>query len=496
MHKLIVIVVSSMVSVYASGQSHGDLSPLSLKQSEKITSSIDSADKSAKAKLDSTKRRLLFKIDSLKAKGLPTTTLQKRLDSLEQKLSADPLTIAQATIDNLEGKLNKPVDGFENAVNEKLNLMNEEGAAGANVPGAIALPGVDAPGASSPINTDLNAGGDLNVNNPLAEQLEGLGEVSKKVGDLQQLPQEKLNELKLVDEVSRVQSGVTQANELTDKVQSYQGDVKNIAQGNIGDVEALPRALEEEAMKMDELSGFQDQTGKLDEYKSLADKASDPNAMKEEAQQQAVTYAVNHFAGKEKVLQQAMDHMSKLKSKYRELDNLKDLPKRKPNEMKGKSFNERLVRGLTLQIQKSDDVWLDYNPYIGYRFYGRFTAGLGWNERVSIDGDLNFSLRERIYGPRAYADFKYKKGWSIRTDIERMNARPEVARTNTASAETGRQWFWSAFVGIRKEYQFVKGVKGNFQFLYNLYDDNDQSPYTSRVAVRIGFEGVGKPKVR
>jgi hypothetical protein len=44
----------------------------------------------------------------------------------------------------------------------------------------------------------------------------------------------------------------------------------------------------------------------------------------------ANTVAINHFAGKEEVLQAAMDKMSKLKQKYTELNNLKDVPKRKP----------------------------------------------------------------------------------------------------------------------------------------------------------------------
>jgi hypothetical protein len=193
------------------------------------------------------------------------------------------------------------------------------------------------------------------------------------------------------------------------------------------------------------------------------------------------------------VLQKAMDNMSKLKSKYTELSSLKDIPKHKPNEMKGKPLIERFVPGLTLQVQKTRDVLIDYNPQIGYRFFGRFVAGAGWNERFGVGKHFHFSLKERVYGPRVFAEFKIGKGFSIRTDAEKMNT--YVPSINTTDPDH-RAWVWSAFVGLKKEYKFWGSVKGNAQFLYNLYDDHHNSPYGDRVVVRMGFEFPMKKKVK
>jgi len=445
--------------------------------------------KANRNELDSLKQRLAVKIDSLQANGMSATSLRAKLDSIERKIDANRFYEVQSKLHEMESKLNKPIVDAEDAVNEKLNLMRSEGGANANLPGTVTAPELETTLTS--ISTEVNIPVLSDTGIPLQEDVKGVEGLSSKLSDLQDIPQQQLDKMNSVNGVEQVQSGLEKANDMTDKVQSYGSDVKSMAQGDFENVNELPATLEEEAMKINELTELQDQTGTLDNYRSLAEKAKDPNALMEEVKQQGFTYAVDHFAGKEEILQKAMEHMDKLKVKYKELDNLRDLPKRKPNEMKGKSLNERLVRGVTLQIQKSNNFWLDYNPYLGYRLYGRFTAGVGWNERVSIDNDLNFSLRDRIYGPRVFVDFAYRKGWSVRADIEKMNARAEVPQINQ-TGESNRQWLWSAFVGIRKEYKFSKRATGNFEFLYNVYDDKNQSPYSSRLAVRFGFEISGK----
>jgi hypothetical protein len=61
------------------------------------------------------------------------------------------------------------------------------------------------------------------------------------------------------------------------------------------------------------------------------------------------------------------------------------------------------------------------------------------------------------------------------------------AFASTGTDPNRHDWVWSVFVGMKKEYQFIKSVKGNFQFLYNIYDDRNSSPYVNRLNVRIGF---------
>ncbi len=442
--------------------------------------------------------------DSLKSVTLSTRHYTGQLDSLNR---LDPNKYTQqveSKANDLQNKVNQPASKIEGAVNEKLNLMNKEGGAGANLPSNANLPEGQLPGNVLPNtslqnpqlpNTQLNANNALgDIDNPLKEQMGKTGAVTEKINDVKGLPQEQIGKVKSMDEIQSAQSKLGEANALTDKAQGYSKEVKNIAKGDLSEVKEIPKAAEEQAGKLG-MNQLKEETGKFDQYKQMADKAKDPKALKEEMLKQAPKLAVNHFAGKEAALQQAMEKMEKLKSKYSEFNSIKDLPKHKPNAMKGKPLIERLTPGITLQLQRKGDVLMDYNPYIGYRFYERFTAGLGWNERFTIGKHIHLSLNNRIYGPRVFADFKIGRGFSVRTDIEKMNTYvPALTPNGYSTDKEYRAWVWSAFVGLKKEYKFSKRIKGNAQFLYNLYDDHDNSPYAERLAVRMGFELAMKKK--
>ncbi len=52
------------------------------------------------------------------------------------------------------------------------------------------------------------------------------------------------------------------------------------------------------------------------------------------------------------------------------------------------------------------------------------------------------------------------------------------------------------FLLSEEEYKFSKNIRGNFQTLYNVYDDHDNSRYADKLIVRIGFEFRMKKKKR
>ena len=210
--------------------------------------------------------------------------------------------------------------------------------------------------------------------------------------------------------------------------------------------------------------------------------------------------AIDHFAGKQDKLQAAMDQMSKYKQRYSNVQSIKDLPKKLPNEMHGKPLRERLVPGLSIQIQKRSDWWFDFNPYLGYRFTGRITAGLGWNHRIAFNFDKGeFNPDMYIYGPRTYGEFRIKKGFSGRLEVEVMNTPVRIPPSQDFATQ---EWVWSAMAGLKKEYRISKSLRGNAQVLYNLFNPHYKSPYTDRLNMRIGVVYVipakkpGKKKKR
>jgi hypothetical protein len=483
----------------------------------------------AKKALDSIKGGLQHQIDSLSHLSLPTDKYKRTLDSISQfspqtyldkvnhKVS-DVQSRINKPLDDLESKINKPVNDLEAKVNEKLTLMNNEGGAAANLPGNTNLQDINVPGADlkTPelnLNTDL----DLNLNvpgvpdiknpltdieNPLSGEMEQLDVLKDKVNGVKDIPQQQIDRLNpmaigSIDEVEAIQDKAGQANALIDKAQAYQQDVSKIAQGDLSQVEEIPKAIESRIASMDEMKELQKQTGQVTQYQEMLAKGNDPEALKAMAKEAAVKYATDHFAGKQEALHAAMDKMSKLKSKYSQVSSLKDLPKRVPNPMKNKPFIERLVPGFAFQIQKANTFMIDLNPTLAWRFTGRFTAGAGWNERLSFEKWNQVVAQDRIYGPRAFSSFSFRKGFSLKAEVEKMNTfvPTTVGTPFYGTNEARREWVWSVFAGFKKDYTFYKKIKGNVQVLYNLYDDHDNSPYVDRLNVRMGFE-VGMKKKR
>jgi hypothetical protein len=61
--------------------------------------------------------------------------------------------------------------------------------------------------------------------------------------------------------------------------------------------------------------------------------------------------------------------------------------------------------------------------------------------------------------------------------------------TRTPSLDPGqREWVWGAFIGMKKDYRFIKKVKGTASAMMRLFNPGDKSPYADVINVRFGFE--------
>jgi hypothetical protein len=163
--------------------------------------------------------------------------------------------------------------------------------------------------------------------------------------------------------------------------------------------------------------------------------------------------------------------------------------------MKGKPLIERLVPGLYFQYQQKNYNLFDFNLYAGYRISGRFTSGLGWNQRYAYDRRKHEwnSKQGGIYGPRAYVDFKLGKGFIAHLETEVMNTFvPSTLRTVTDIGH--REWVWGMMTGMKKEYKIYKNLKGTVLLQYNLFNPKFKAPYVDRLNSRIGFEYILKKK--
>ncbi len=444
--------------------------------------------------LDSTKRGLSHRIDSLKKLKLPTSKYERKLDSLNR---INPLKVVQqqeAKLAAAEQKVTGTVTGLERKADQELNAITKEAAGGVNVPGAN-LPGTNLPGVNLNANPNLNSSLSLpnnslpQLNNPINGNT-GLGDVQKDVNSVSGLPQKEMSDLKNVSEVSSAEKDMGEAGKLAQKATGYEKQISGVAKGDSASMAQLSNTAENDAKNIGGMKDLQKETGAVDNYKKLATQAEDPEALKKEATQQIQKQAVNHFAGKEQVLNGAMNRVNKLKQKYSSVKSLNDIPKRPPNEMHGKPFIERIIPGLTFVVLKVNrKTMLDFNPWIGYRFTGHLTAGAGWNERIEIS---HYRLSwQQVYGPRIFGEYKLKKGFSARAEVETMNTIVPPNQVPPNGDPNGRMWVWNTFAGLKREYKLFKHVKGNIQILYNvssLFNHHNINIYGDPLTVRMGFE--------
>lgn len=419
------------------------------------------------------------RMDSLNALQLSTEGLTGELDSVAQ-WKAQKLNTLDQKSEKLKQQFTQKIDSLDLPD----DLQAEAKALTAKIDGVnIADPTTALPtvGIDSPLAGLSTSGlGNLTseIDNPLAGTDGVLGDT-----DLGDTGLTNLGSVEMPDEVSEVT-----------------GQVQEVTSAVPQNVEDIPGAVEQQVTNIDEVSELQGELGDLGEAGELQQSVKslqDPDALKSQATAEVKKQAINHFAGKEEQLKAAMEKMAKYKKKYSSVQSLAELPKKRLNEMRNKPFIERLVPGITLQVSGGDAWTADFNPYVGYRFTTRLAAGVGWVQRVAYDRDHHdFSPALRIYGPRAYGEYKIAKGFSGHLNVEYVNTYVPPRFSSNPSDPEGREWVFSTMAGIKKQYHFLKRVNGTIYLLYNLYDPDNRSPYSDRLVTRIGFEFPFKKKPR
>lgn len=430
------------------------------------------------AKLDSAKAQLKSKLDSLTTLHLSTTRVANALDSVNQ-LSENLATGLNKKLQSLKDQAKGKIKELElpPELNEKVSAITGN-IEGFNISGSdLNLPALK--GGNTPVGK-LN---DLNPSLPTADN--PLAQVNTPgVGSITEL-----------ENITRDVSGVTEA---TGQISGYSQEARQLAKGNLSEVNNLPETAETKVVEMSGVNDIGKQTENLDQYKDLAAQAKDPEALKEQVVQHAQQAAINHFSGKEQQLQEAMETVAKYKKQYASVPDISKLPRKRPNEMKDKPFPERLVQGIALQVQtEGENVMVDFNPYVGFRFTGRITGGLGWNQRVAYNTKQRyFSSKAAIYGPRAFGEYDLWKGFCPRAEVEVMNAFvPPFAKPGTLDVGK-RQWVWGVFVGLKKDYRFIGGVRGTAMLMTRLFDPKHKSPYGDVINARFGFEFPVRKRVK
>lgn len=498
---------------------------------------IDSTQRALSGRLTSVQNRLKARSDSLRSLNLPTEKVDAQIAQLQSNIDSLKLPIPSVNVKQAEERLQKlntsvagrvekleqgvgihtkklptelqskvgSVSSITNSVTQQLpanplsgvNLPSGNGMPGnlnANLPGVTApslpgaslptggglpsangigtLPGINSPASATnvpaiPSANGLNTASGLPSANMPAVDLREATEISKQAGELGQIPGE--------------------ANQ-------YKEQLNQLKEGEI-DSAMVKKWMEENASRLKETKMLREQQQAIEKYKQMSERYRDPVAMKKELQKNAKELAFDKVAASQATVNEAVANMNKLKKAQGDVKTIDTQAKQKRvNPMHGKPFKERLLPAVSLQMQNGTNFLLDVNPSIGYHLTGRWTAGVGWNERIACNFSKGryFISEERVYGIRSYLQFRLLGQLTLRGEVETMNS--PVRQLNLPLDNGNRKWVWSYVAGIKQEFRISKHINGNAQVLYNLYDPKRESPYADRLLIRVGFEFPFQPK--
>ena len=391
--------------------------------------------------------RLQQKIDSMTNLQLPTGKLNSKLDSLQQ-LQQKTIGAWREEVTELKSKV---TSGFRE----------------------VTLP----PQMQEPLNSIKQS-----INNYT------IGDVNS---NLPSLPDVSLSQQLSIPQIPSFQNDLGKLTELSGQVKQWGGygkDIQSLAGGNLDQVKNIDKKLEEEALQR---SGANELSKQASQFKKDRPDSAMLVAMAKEALQPEINKsmkAINHFAGKEELLKEAMTSMESYKKKYSDVNDIAQLPKRAPNPLKGKPFFTRVVPGITFQTQNGTNFLLDINLYAQYKIRPRWEAGIGWVERLAFEEWNRLNTHYRAYGWRASGQYNIGKGFGLRVLPERINTLEWEYTPSGFQESENRQWVWNVMFGLRKEFTVYKNLKGNTEALYNLSETKITTLYRQKLMVRFGFE--------
>jgi hypothetical protein len=428
-----------------------------------------------KNKLDSVSSRLNNSIDSLSSLHLPRDQYYGKLDTLLKSTQARLNARLKYSTDSLNARSNEIMNRYQAKLESKkqrLDSLNKKYKLGMNL--------------QQP-DADISVG-ELKmakVGTPEFDQPEGQGH---------NIPASNFPKLD-VPEVENVKEKLGEVNDLTSEAKEYSEKVGELKKTDVKEeAKKLPGEIEKQAENIDQVEALKKelpQTNTVtDQVEDLKSKA-DPANLKNDAKTRTKKAFVDHFAGKDEAVKSGISQLEKYQKKYNSLADIRHLPKKRPNEMKGKPFIERLTPGITFQVYMLESNWkgIDISPSVEYWFSDRFRAGFSAGYRINVN-TKSFELedRDQVYMFRSLAHYKLGKGFFAHLDAEALRTKEYlVTKPPQPTDFNSRAWDYSLNVGIFKSYHISKHVRGTMVVLYDLTQIGETFN-VSQIGMRFGVE--------
>jgi len=184
--------------------------------------------------------------------------------------------------------------------------------------------------------------------------------------------------------------------------------------------------------------------------------------------------------------------LQELKNQFPGLNNAAEMPDFKPNEMRSKTFKQRLQFGTSFQFGKATNFLpgtADIGVQLAYKLNMKSSVGIGTGYKLGLGSGINnIKLSFAGMGLRSFVDWKLKGNFFVNGGFEyNYNASfrnfrdlPSYNSSNTSL------WKPAALIGINKKYKIGK-VKGNMMLLYDFLA-KQKAPQTQALVFRFGYD--------
>jgi hypothetical protein len=447
----------------------------------------DSITLSIKTKLDSATNKLNVAVDSLNALKLSTGQYVEKLNNLYHSFQDKTIKKLTNKSDSVQSFLNDKVSTMDSIISSKTHFLDSlvkanggkglkdlpelgdkfnpkvpelPNTAGLNIPSQTPNLGAKIPSMKNPVNTN-----------------HGLGSV-------------KMPEVKGLEKLTEVQDIISQASKYGDQISEVSEGAEKMKNGEGSEI--IEKTIEKEAMKLDGIADLSKGQKEIDALQKQVESLKNTDEKKQELEQMAKKEFVDHFAGKEEILNKKLDDIAKIQLKYRNVADARFLPKRPPNEMKGKPFIERLIPALTFQAFTGTDFMMDVSPSIGYRFTGRIRGGVGGYRRLIYLGDEKSLQAMKVNGYRLYNSVRIIKNFHSYIEVEQYQIK-DVASFKITNLRETDGWKTKLNIGIYHTYAIGKRFNGHAVLLYDVIKIKD-FPRAANSAIRFGIDYQFKKK--
>ncbi len=294
-----------------------------------------------------------------------------------------------------------------------------------------------------------------------------LPEVGEITGNLNKSPDS--TALDMLSRVPEVDPG--KAKEVTSGIQ----DAKRYrTKLDTMDLEALgvegAGALEAKASEMAEVKGMSQEMNSAMALKmqqeAMLERYRDKRRLHDEITRKAknvVNVKINELTPEFK---SAQDDLMKTKRLNPAVQSFKEMVRKRPNEMKDRPLRERLIPGISIQAYNSDPFTIDFGPQIGYRFTGRWTAGVGPVFRAAFSSNFTHLVKTQgVFGAKTYVNWEVLRATLVHAEFEYL-AVDQSAFSSTLEPATPE--VLGSYFGIGRRYALSRKVNLTISALYRV----------------------------